>query len=172
LLDFSCRDLTVIKVKYHVAGADKDLVLASAYLPYDSPNPPPSEELERLERFCGHLNLQIIIGADANAHHIVWGSSNTKSRGESLLEFIISRKLEVLNRDREPTFITQRQKVVIDITLGSPYISILRLGSGVYPMTRFTRITGTFAWKSTRLISQQLCTGTHENPTMCDIENR
>jgi hypothetical protein len=113
-------------VKY-VAGADKDLVLASAYLPYDSPNPPPSEELEWLERFCGYLNLQIIIGVDANTHHIVWGSSNTKSRDETLLEFIISRKLEVLNRDREPTFITQRQKVVIDINLGSPYIS--KLGS-------------------------------------------
>jgi hypothetical protein len=29
----------------------------------------------------------------------------------------------VLNRGSEPTFITQRQKQVTDITLGSPYIS-------------------------------------------------
>jgi hypothetical protein len=41
----------VIKLKYHVAGADKDLVLASANLPYDSPNPLPTEELEWLKRF-------------------------------------------------------------------------------------------------------------------------
>jgi hypothetical protein len=66
LPDFCCRDMAVIKLKYHVAGADKNLVLVSAYLPYDSPNLPPSEELKRLERFCGHLN--------ANAHHIVWGA--------------------------------------------------------------------------------------------------
>jgi ribosomal protein L24E len=29
----------------------------------------------------------------------------------------------VLNRGREPTFVTQRRKEVTDITLGSPYIS-------------------------------------------------
>jgi splicing factor 45 len=73
-----------------MAGDDKGLVLASAYLPYDSPNPPPSEDLEQLEPFCGHSNLWIIIGADANIHHIIWGSSETNTRGESLLEFIIS----------------------------------------------------------------------------------
>jgi hypothetical protein len=57
--DFCYRDLAVIRLKYHMAGSVKGLVLASAYLPYDSPNPPPSEELEQLERFCGYLNLQI-----------------------------------------------------------------------------------------------------------------
>jgi hypothetical protein len=43
LLDFCCRDLAAIRLKYHVVVADKDLVLAFAYLP------PPSEELEQLE---------------------------------------------------------------------------------------------------------------------------
>jgi hypothetical protein len=100
-----------------VVVADKDLVLAFAYLP------PPSEELEQLEWFCGHSNLQIITGADANAHHIVWGSFDTNRVGESLLEFIICRKLEVSNRGNEPTFVTQRWKEVTDITVGSPYIS-------------------------------------------------
>jgi hypothetical protein len=51
------------------------------------------------------------------------GSSDTNRRGESLLKFTISRKLEVLNRGSEPTFVMQRWQEVIDITLGSPYIS-------------------------------------------------
>jgi hypothetical protein len=77
----------------------------------------------------------------------------------------------VLNKGRELTILTQRRKEVIDITLGSPYI-ILRWGSGMYPMSRLTLITGTFTWKSTRLVSQQLCSGTHEKPTGCDLGNR
>jgi hypothetical protein len=35
LLNFCCRDLAIIKLKYHVAGANKDLVLVSAYLTYE-----------------------------------------------------------------------------------------------------------------------------------------
>ena len=43
---FSCRDLVAVLVTYEVDEAEKRLVLCSAYLPYDSEDPPPSRELE------------------------------------------------------------------------------------------------------------------------------
>jgi len=44
------------------------LVICSAYLPYDSEDPPPSKELEELVRYCKNENLYLV-GCDSNAHH-------------------------------------------------------------------------------------------------------
>jgi hypothetical protein len=41
LPDFSNRDLVAVLVKYKEDGADKRLVVCSAYLPYDSEDHPP-----------------------------------------------------------------------------------------------------------------------------------
>jgi len=46
LPDFSCRDLVAILMKYIEDGAERRLVVCSAYLPYDSEDPPPSREME------------------------------------------------------------------------------------------------------------------------------
>jgi len=48
LLGFSCRDLAAVLIKYNEDGAERWLVVCSAYLPYDSEDPPPSKELEEL----------------------------------------------------------------------------------------------------------------------------
>jgi hypothetical protein len=45
---FSCRDLVAVLVKYNEDGAERRLVVCSAYLPYDSEDPTPSRELEEL----------------------------------------------------------------------------------------------------------------------------
>jgi hypothetical protein len=45
---FACRDLVAVLVKYNKDGAERRLVVCSAYLPYDSEDPPPSRELEEL----------------------------------------------------------------------------------------------------------------------------
>jgi len=37
---FSCRDLVAVLVKYIEDGAERRLVVCSAYLPYDSKDPP------------------------------------------------------------------------------------------------------------------------------------
>ena len=42
LPDFSCRDLVAILMKYIEDGAERRLVVCSAYLSYDSEDPPPS----------------------------------------------------------------------------------------------------------------------------------
>ena len=117
---FNCRDFVALLVKYIVNGAEQRLVICAVYLPYDSEAPPPSRELEELVRYCESEDLYLIVGCDSNAHHTAWGSINCKGRGESLLEFLNSSNLEILNRDKDPTFCNISRQEVIDITLG-PY---------------------------------------------------
>ena len=80
------------------------MVICSAYLPYDSEDPPPSKEFEDLVRYCEKENLYFVVGCDSNAHHSVWGSTNCNSREEALMEFLNTTNLEILNRGNEPTF--------------------------------------------------------------------
>ena len=72
---FSFRDLVAVLIMYNEEGAERHLVVCSAYLPYDSEDPPPSKELEDLVRFCENGNLYLVVGCDSKAHHSVWGST-------------------------------------------------------------------------------------------------
>ena len=78
---FSCRDLVAVLIKYNGEGVERRLVVCSAYLPYDSEDPPPSKELEDPAHHCEKQNLYLVLGCDSNAHHSVWGSTNCNSRG-------------------------------------------------------------------------------------------
>jgi len=51
--------------------------------------------------------------------HTAWGSTKCDGRGESLLQFLNSSNLEILNRGNESTFCNASRQEVIDITLGS-----------------------------------------------------
>jgi hypothetical protein len=77
---FSCGDLVAVLIKYNEEGAERRLVVCSAYRPYDSEDPPPSKELEDLVRYCENENLHLV-ACDSNAHHSVWGSTNCNRRG-------------------------------------------------------------------------------------------
>jgi len=77
---FSCRDLVAVLVKYEEDGAERRLVVCSAYLPYDSEDLPPSRELENLVGYCENENIQLLVGCDSNAHHTAWGSTNCNGR--------------------------------------------------------------------------------------------
>ena len=101
---FSCRDLVAVLIQYNEEGPERSLVVSSAYLPYDSKDPPPSKELEKLVQYCEDENLYLVVGCDSNAHHSAWGSMNCNSRGEALMEFLNSSNLEILNQGNEPTF--------------------------------------------------------------------
>jgi len=48
---FSCRDLVIVLIKYNEDGAERQLVVCSAYLPYNSEDPPPPKEPEELVRY-------------------------------------------------------------------------------------------------------------------------
>jgi len=119
LSDFSYRDLVAIQMKCLEDGAERRLVVCSAYLPYDSEDRPPSREMGELVRYCEQENLRIIVGCESNAHHTAWGSTNCNGRGESLLEFLSSLNLEIFNWGNEPTFFNVIRQEVIDITLRS-----------------------------------------------------
>jgi hypothetical protein len=69
--------------------------------------------------YCRREGLRQILGCDANAHHLVWGSSDCNVRGELLLEHIMNYNLYILNRGNEPTFVTAIRSEVLDITLCS-----------------------------------------------------
>lgn len=115
----STSDITVVRLT--AGDGIKDTILASVYLPHDAPTP--TRELEQLVLHCEMEKLHLVIGCDANSHHIMWGSMDTNNRGESLHEFIICSNLEILNRGTEPTFVTTRSQTVIDITLATSGIS-------------------------------------------------
>jgi len=70
-------------------------------------------------RYCEKENLRLITWCDSSEHHTAWGSTNCNGRGETLLEFLSSWNLEILNRGNEPTFCNVIRQVVNDITLGS-----------------------------------------------------
>jgi hypothetical protein len=90
LSDFSSMDLVAVLVKYQEDVADRRLVVCSAYLPYDSEDPPPTRELEDLVRYCEKDTIQLVVGCDCNAHHTAWGSTDCNGRGEALIEFLNS----------------------------------------------------------------------------------
>jgi hypothetical protein len=96
---------------------ERRLVICSAYLLYDSEDPPPTKELEELVRDCEKEHLYLINGCDSNAHHSAWGSTNCNDRGEALVEFLGSLNLEILNRGNEHTFCNGHRLDMIDITL-------------------------------------------------------
>ncbi|XP_039966061.1 uncharacterized protein LOC120778334 [Bactrocera tryoni] len=78
--EFLTQDLLAVQARDFEG---KDFVLASAYFPGEVPTAPP-EMVERLVEHCRRHRLPLIIGCNANAHHVEWGSTNCNSRGESL----------------------------------------------------------------------------------------
>jgi hypothetical protein len=120
LPQFSDNDLTSCMLKYHQNGEEKQLIVCSAYLPYDQQVP--TNTLVNVVNYCNSNNIEILIGCDANSHNIIWGSSDTNSRGNTLMNFIASSGLLILNEGNRPTFIDKRREEVIDITLCSSNI--------------------------------------------------
>jgi len=115
------RDLTPVKITASSGGRLREIILGSAYLPYDDVVPPSPEELERLVTGCRAKGTHLIIGCDANSHHTSRGSTNINNRGESLFNYIMANGLDIMNRDNRPTFVTTNRQEVIDITTATFY---------------------------------------------------
>ena len=54
-----------VLIKYNEEGAERRLVVCSAYLPYDSEDLPPTKEFEYLMHFCEKENLYLVVGCDS-----------------------------------------------------------------------------------------------------------
>jgi hypothetical protein len=60
----------------------------------------PRKELKSLVAYAKDKGLELFLGCDANSHNEVWGSTNIRPRGESLLDFIMRTGLHILNRGK------------------------------------------------------------------------
>ncbi|KAL0811348.1 hypothetical protein ABMA28_009758 [Loxostege sticticalis] len=123
ITDFCSRDLTAVRF---LTGPNQQLgniVLASAYLPGDADIPTP--ELVSLVEYCDKEQLELIICTDSNAHHTLWSSVKNNTRGEELVNYLISTKLTLINIGSEPTFVNSRSQTIIDLTLATEAISNL-----------------------------------------------
>jgi splicing factor 45 len=110
LLEFCSRDATTLRITYTYGGGNRELVVSSAHLPYDSDEPPPSKEVKNIIDYCHSRKKQLNIGCDANEHHQLWGSTGVNPRGESLMEYLVSSNLNILNHGNEPTFVVSNRK--------------------------------------------------------------
>jgi len=114
LLQLSSEDLTVVQTSINLEeGMTMDLFIESAYMPYDSCDLPPQDNVKNL---VAHAGFELL-DCDANSHHVGWESSNINPREESLQDFILDKGLIILNRGTEPIFMDARRQEIIDITI-------------------------------------------------------
>jgi len=66
-----------VKIKTSSGRGPREIILGSAYLPYDDVELPPLGELERLVMGCRAEGTHLIIGCDANSHHTSWGNTTS-----------------------------------------------------------------------------------------------
>jgi hypothetical protein len=92
----------MVRITFAYGGDCEKLIVASAYLPYNSDEPPPTNEVRDISNYCHCRKKQLIIGCDANAHHTLWGSAGTNPRGESFMKFLTSWNQNILNHGNEP----------------------------------------------------------------------
>ncbi|KAL0894639.1 hypothetical protein ABMA27_013193 [Loxostege sticticalis] len=111
------NNINLTAVKINSAEDQTTLVLASVYMPGEDDIP--AKELAELIQHCEANKWDVIIAADCNAHHPLWGSMDTNKRGEQLTEYLLQTNLTILNRGTEPTFVTSRCQTTIDITLAT-----------------------------------------------------
>jgi hypothetical protein len=122
MMNHCSRDLTAVKIKMSSEGGPREIILGSAYLPYNDVEPPPPRELKGLVTGCKTNGTHLIIGCDANSHHTSWGSTNINNRGEYLFNYIMAHGLDIMNRGNRPTFVTSKRQEVIDIAIATVYV--------------------------------------------------
>ena len=115
ILQFTNADQSVIGFK----SGDKTFVLASVYMPFDSKEAPPPNSMKELRQFCDVNNFYLTISSDCNSHHALWGCEYNNKRGESLVDYILSNDLHVINTGSKPTFQVKNRSQILDITLAS-----------------------------------------------------
>ena len=121
LSDFSDKDTCTIALE----NKRRVVWFMSCYMAHDHGDDPPNSMTRKAMSNANRKNIPLVICADANAHHTIWGSSDINQRGESLLNFIVDNKLTIVNRGNEPTFIVTNRREVLDVTLISDKFSYL-----------------------------------------------
>ena len=115
---YSNADVVTVSINNLQGVIPKTVIFASVYMAEENAAPP--QIVEELTVYCNRNNLPLVLGCDANAHHVAWGSSNINERGEALMEYLASTDLAWCNKGHKPTFITRNRREVLDITLATP----------------------------------------------------
>jgi ribonuclease HI len=125
LLEHSDKDCVAVRLSLNQANCRKEIVICSAYFPGSNEvgGNVISGKIENLVGYCRSKNLELLIGCDANAHNVIWGSETDNYRGISLLEFLVNNNLHLLNRGNAPTREVNGSQSVIDITFSTHTIS-------------------------------------------------
>ena len=92
-----------------------NFVFVSAYMAAEEPASP--NLLRDLLVFAKNAQISTVVGTDANAHHVTWGSSDINPRGEDLLAYCASADLNFCDVGNKPTFRTKTREEVLDLTL-------------------------------------------------------
>ncbi|XP_011169788.1 uncharacterized protein LOC105202806 [Solenopsis invicta] len=82
----------------------------------------PTTKVRNLIQYCRERNRGLILGCDANAHHKVWGSTDINNRGECLFEYLCQTNLDIVNSEKELTFVTRARQEVLDLLLATPLL--------------------------------------------------
>ena len=114
LANFCNRDIAAAIITIN----DRNVVVASVYMPHNNEEHP-STVFQNMVQYCEDHNYELIIGADANSHHEYWGCTESNSRGDSLVEFLSTKELHVINKGIIPTFVTRSRQEILDITMVS-----------------------------------------------------
>ena len=93
------------------------ICFCNIYMPHDMEMDLIIDKLDKVVNFCRTKNYRLIISADANSHHVAWGSSDINGRGERLLEYFLNNNLTINNIGNVPTFVTRSRQEVLDITV-------------------------------------------------------
>lgn len=119
--EITTRDVCAVTIDVTVGDLNRKYVYCSVYLPHDEPSP--TDDFKKVIAYCDTKGLPLIVSSDANAHHIIWGSSDINPRGSSLMEYLSSTNLAILNTGNRPTFMVSSREEVLDITLCTNRIS-------------------------------------------------
>lgn len=126
LTEFCCRDISAARLLIQRGDTETAVVFVSAYMP-EAEDPPP-HDLARLVTYCESAGLEVVIGADANAHHPLWGMDTQNARGKALVDYLFTTNLTLLNTGSEPTFINRRSQTIIDLTLATEGAAAITTG--------------------------------------------
>ena len=66
---------------------------------------------------CNSHGIPLVIGADTNAHSLLWGSADWNQSGDSLEDIVLTSNLTIVNTGGVSTFVSTRAESVIDVTM-------------------------------------------------------
>ncbi|XP_017888672.1 uncharacterized protein LOC108630116 [Ceratina calcarata] len=161
LPQFSDKDITTTLLENDRGTArTTKIVIVSMYMPHNERDPI-TTTMDSLIDWCTHQGINIIIGADANACHTLWGSTRTNERGTKLLDYMNNNGLTWLNEGTEPTFCTSNREETLDIMITTTELR---------PLTSKWKILKDTSLSDHRYITFEI--RTRGIPTMRIIENK